>query len=328
MKKIIITKKNDAEQKSNPNENIIHRKILKLIKIKRRKCKNKKREKCLANKVKINKGMQGYILNFIKYNRNINTSLMNNINDKIKEKKNFIINNNSNLEKSNIKIKKDESCQTDLNDLNLINQKSYINQNNNIIQQNRNVYENNNNSNLREIILDNHFNPLISSFFYSNSLINHQHQYVNNFSFCLKHNSNNITLGLSPFIPSINNNNENNNDGNNSNNNSINNNMNTYMQYNNTERIGNNIYTGNNIRLNNNNDNKNIKSIKEKLSKIKIEKQYLINNNNQKNCIICLEDFKYSQTIYKLPCFHTFHIHCFNKEVKFRQKCPACRRNL
>ena len=70
-----------------------------------------------------------------------------------------------------------------------------------------------------------------------------------------------------------------------------------------------------------------IKQIKEKLHKSRIKN---INNleDNKKNCIICLEDFKNRQMIYTLSCSHTFHVICLNKEIKLRQKCPICRKEL
>ena len=70
-----------------------------------------------------------------------------------------------------------------------------------------------------------------------------------------------------------------------------------------------------------------INKIKEKLPKSKIKN---IKNleDNKKNCIICLEEFKNRQMIYTLPCQHIFHVICLNKEIKLRQKCPICRKKL
>ena len=71
----------------------------------------------------------------------------------------------------------------------------------------------------------------------------------------------------------------------------------------------------------------NIKSIKENLTKTKIKK--VINlEDNKKNCIICLNEFKNGQNIYTLPCSHIFHVRCLNKEIRIRQKCPICRKKL
>lgn len=366
MTKIIAKEKIEAKHKSNPRKKITSRKILKLIKIKRRKYNHKNKEKCLANiNNKENSGKPSYSLNFSKYNFK-NMQLMNFINDKINAKN--IFNNNkysiySNLEKNNTKMKKDESCQTDLNDL--FNLNNYTNPNNNNKQQNRNSDELNSNSNFGEYLIGKKFEPLDISCFKSNSLINQQHHFINNSLFGLqpyKMNQNNnnyfnnnclidfipfTNLQLSPIISfnyennnyynkdnHISDNNSNNNYNNNNitsnyNNTNANNlNINNYTEINNRERRNNNNYASNNLIFNNNPDNTKINSIKDNLSKLKIKKQYLINKDNQKNCLICLEDFKYAQTIYKLSCSHIFHVHCFNKEVKIRQKCPICRRNI
>ena len=70
-----------------------------------------------------------------------------------------------------------------------------------------------------------------------------------------------------------------------------------------------------------------IKNIKKKLTKIKFKKSISSNGNSEK-CIICYEDFKNYQNVYSLPCHHLFHVHCLNREIKYRQKCPICRNEL
>ena len=70
-----------------------------------------------------------------------------------------------------------------------------------------------------------------------------------------------------------------------------------------------------------------IKSIKENITKTKIKKIIDL-EDNKKNCIICLNEFKKGQNIYCLPCSHVFHIRCLNKEIKIRQTCPICRKEL
>ena len=77
----------------------------------------------------------------------------------------------------------------------------------------------------------------------------------------------------------------------------------------------------------NNRNNREINNIKKKLNKTKINK-ILELDDNKKNCIICFEDFKKYQNVYILPCSHIFHVRCFNKEIKLRQRCPICRNNL
>ena len=73
--------------------------------------------------------------------------------------------------------------------------------------------------------------------------------------------------------------------------------------------------------------NREITIIKNRLNKTKIKKVLEL-DGSKKNCIICFEDFKENQNIYILPCSHIFHVRCFNKEVKLRQKCPICRKSL
>ena len=70
-----------------------------------------------------------------------------------------------------------------------------------------------------------------------------------------------------------------------------------------------------------------IKEIKNKLTKTRYKKSLQL-KENENNCIICLGEFKSNQNIYTLPCSHIFHVRCRNKEVKFRQKCPMCRKQL
>ncbi len=127
------------------------------------------------------------------------------------------------------------------------------------------------------------------------------------------------------------------------NNNTINNNLNININNNN---LGNNFNFNNNLSqyfnfniLGNNRRNyrdisysrglkaQNTKFIKENLSKTKIKK--VINlEDNRRDCIICLNEFKIGQNIYTLPCSHIFHVRCLNKEIKIRQKCPICRKEL
>ena len=69
---------------------------------------------------------------------------------------------------------------------------------------------------------------------------------------------------------------------------------------------------------------KKIKSIKNNLPK----KKFMKNKDMESTCAICIEDFKNNQNVYSLPCSHIFHIHCLNKELENRQKCPICRKDI
>ena len=68
-------------------------------------------------------------------------------------------------------------------------------------------------------------------------------------------------------------------------------------------------------------------NIKNKLTQIKFRKSLISKGSNEK-CIICFEDFKNKQDVYMLSCQHLFHVDCLDKEIKFRQKCPICRKQL
>ena len=65
-----------------------------------------------------------------------------------------------------------------------------------------------------------------------------------------------------------------------------------------------------------------LKSIKRNLPKIKYKE------NEESKCVICIEDFKKGQTVYRLTCNHIFHVHCLNKELQKRLKCPLCREEI
>ena len=78
----------------------------------------------------------------------------------------------------------------------------------------------------------------------------------------------------------------------------------------------------------NSNSNPNtIENIKNKLTKIRFKKSSS-SNENREECIICYQDFKNNQNVYRLPCSHLFHVRCLNTEIKYRQKCPLCRTQL
>ena len=78
---------------------------------------------------------------------------------------------------------------------------------------------------------------------------------------------------------------------------------------------------GTRFKVNNNEINK----ILEQLPVTKIEDINKLNDENKK-CVICLEDFKnYDKSIY-LPCFHLFHEKCITGWINTRKGfCPVCR---
>ena len=127
-----------------------------------------------------------------------------------------------------------------------------------------------------------------------------------------------------------NNTNINNNTNSNSNNNINSNNNNTNSNNNNNEGMPNSsLFNFSDLTLTENSGFKprkrKIKNIKNKLTKTKFVKSL---NIDKDCCIICLQEFKNNQNIYKLSCNHIFHRRCLNKEIKFRQKCPICRKKF
>ena len=140
-------------------------------------------------------------------------------------------------------------------------------------------------------------------------------------------------------INDIDNNNNSNNNSNSNNNNNNNNNNNANSSNNNNNSSNNNVneripnsglfnyfipILPLNIRIKPKNKEKN-KNIKDKLTKTKFIKSLY---KDQDCCIICLQEFKNNQSIYKLSCNHIFHIRCLNKEIKYRKKCPMCRKKF
>ena len=74
-------------------------------------------------------------------------------------------------------------------------------------------------------------------------------------------------------------------------------------------------------------DKESIGNMKKKLTKTKFKEVLKLGDSNKK-CTICFEEFKDNDNTYTLSCDHIFHVGCFNKEIKYRQKCPICRKKL
>ena len=294
-----LVNKDGAHQPLNQRPILTLKKKLKLKKIKKRI--NKIFTKRFQRNKKIRKSKENYILKKLIINDDIK------IQEKQKENEN-IIKDNENIENHD----NDES----INLLNKINN----NLNNNRFCFFPNLIENtpiNNNNN------DNNF--FEETFEEINSSI----------SFFCPHRTSNYSL-FEDYFPTIYNEtnifnytNNNNNINYNNNINGVNINFDTrhHLRNNNREEripLDDLFPFLNNIKLK---DKEKIKSIKENLSRMKINKKIKL-DDNKKNCCICLEDFKYGQNIYSLSCSHIFHVHCLNKEIKMRQKCPLCRKEL
>ena len=103
---------------------------------------------------------------------------------------------------------------------------------------------------------------------------------------------------------------------------------NCLRQYN----IINNNINNNNIIIENiqpiNDDNNKINNgnskILELLQDMKLTKEILEKIEN-KQCLICLDNYKVDENLCYLPCFHLFHSDCIKTWIKKSNKCPLCK---
>ncbi len=51
-------------------------------------------------------------------------------------------------------------------------------------------------------------------------------------------------------------------------------------------------------------------------------------DNDKKNCVICMEDFKNGDVTTNLPCLHMFHTNCIQSWLKKQNTCPICKFKL
>ena len=51
-------------------------------------------------------------------------------------------------------------------------------------------------------------------------------------------------------------------------------------------------------------------------------------DQEKKNCVICLEDFKNHDKAIILPCIHLFHKNCIKNWLKKKNTCPICKFKL
>ena len=84
----------------------------------------------------------------------------------------------------------------------------------------------------------------------------------------------------------------------------------------NIESVNNNL---NNLRINEEN-----KKIEELLQDFKLTEEILSKIDN-KQCLICLDDYQIDENICYLPCFHLFHSICIKSWIKKSNKCPLCK---
>jgi len=55
----------------------------------------------------------------------------------------------------------------------------------------------------------------------------------------------------------------------------------------------------------------------------------IVNNlDSQKECPICLEEFKPDDEVYKLECNHNYHKSCLDTWFVRQNSCPMCKKNI
>ena len=52
------------------------------------------------------------------------------------------------------------------------------------------------------------------------------------------------------------------------------------------------------------------------------------NDNNYKQCVICLELMGPRSVVRRLPCDHFFHRECADENFKFSKNCPICKQEV
>ena len=73
--------------------------------------------------------------------------------------------------------------------------------------------------------------------------------------------------------------------------------------------------------------NNNISNIISQLPENKIENLNKLNDEN-KTCVICLDEYKINDTTIMLPCFHFFHKTCIINWAKKKVICPLCKLDI
>lgn len=81
-------------------------------------------------------------------------------------------------------------------------------------------------------------------------------------------------------------------------------------------------------RGNNNNDNRE-QLIQNNENIIENSKKIIdINETNEKECIICFDDYKSDDKIAELECNHIYHDSCITRWLQKDLSCPICRSQL
>ncbi|KAI3749034.1 hypothetical protein L6452_12556 [Arctium lappa] len=50
----------------------------------------------------------------------------------------------------------------------------------------------------------------------------------------------------------------------------------------------------------------------------------MFSKNNEENCSVCQENFKFGKLMITLPCDHQYHSKCITKWLKLKKTCPMC----
>ena len=64
-------------------------------------------------------------------------------------------------------------------------------------------------------------------------------------------------------------------------------------------------------------------SLTKMLEEIELTSEVL-DKNQEKECVICLEEFSPGDIVSYLPCFHLYHYTCIKSWVEHKTKCPLC----
>ena len=163
----------------------------------------------------------------------------------------------------------------------------------------------------------------------------------NNYDISLQSNNNN--LNNNAHINHNNNNNINNQNINRRIINNIGNNNNVHIRHRplNINNLNNHIHTHNRINdnlRNNINHNHHINNFRIRIKHDHGTDAQIMNqlpeafiedvnklDNEKKNCVICLEDFKTGDKTIILPCIHIFHNNCIKNWLKKQNSCPICK---
>ena len=68
--------------------------------------------------------------------------------------------------------------------------------------------------------------------------------------------------------------------------------------------------------------------LENRINRIKKEEINFTNDLENKECSVCLEEFKENELLIKLECNHYFHGKCIHDWFKSNMNCPLCRLNL